>query len=341
MALIRLELKQFTVFEDARFALCPGVNVLIGRNSTGKSHAMKAAYALLHGLKLASRDPSEADRDKILAERFLRIFLPDSLDRLIRRPAIAPERGAELLLAMEGGEVAATLKGGLVRLTSPVPFEPPPAVFVTSRDVLAISEGFVKLYEDREISFDETYADLCRALSGAPLRKPPELLARLESILGGTVRFQGQRFYVRMGEEEFEAHLVGEGLRKVATLVQLIANGSLKKGSVLFWDEPEAGLNPHMTAQMADFLRELAAWGVQVLVATHDYVLPRRLSVAASAEAEPRVPTRFFSLYRTKSNEPVEVEWGDTLEELQNDPVLQAHADLYDYKSDLFARSTP
>lgn len=335
MALTHLKLVQFTAFEDAGFEFCPGINVLIGRNSTGKSHALKAAYSLIQGLnQAAAGNVSETKRDELVSERFKRVFLPDQLDRLIRRPSPEPGRGAELLLSMDAGDVVATLKGNIAKV-SPNPVQPPPALFITSRDVLAFSEGFVRLYERRELSFDETYADLCRALEVSPLRQPPELLGRLESILGGKVVREGDRFYVRLGGEDFEAHLVGEGLRKIATLVQLLANGSLTKGSVLFWDEPEAGLNPQVIAAMAGFIRELAAWGVQIVVATHDYLLPSRLSVAAAGRIEPQVATRFFSLHRTGVNDPVEVEQGETLEELEHNPILKAHADFYDYKSEL------
>lgn len=54
MALGAVTFKNFTVFEDATFELCPGVNVLIGANATGKTHAMKAMYAVLRAIE---RDP--------------------------------------------------------------------------------------------------------------------------------------------------------------------------------------------------------------------------------------------------------------------------------------------
>jgi hypothetical protein len=38
--------------------------------------------------------------------------------------------------------------------------------------------------------------------------------------------------------------MVAEGLRKIATLVQLQRNGWLIPGTTLFWDEPETNLNP-------------------------------------------------------------------------------------------------
>lgn len=340
MALTRLKLNQFTVFDDAEFEFCSGINVFIGKNSTGKSHALKVMYALLRGLKQSSEEQaSESRRDKLIAERLTRIFLPDELDRLIRRPALEPERGAELLLTGDNGSDAAViLKDGITTM-GPTTFQPPTPLYIPSRDVLAISEGFIRLYEKREISFDETYVDLCRALEDVPLRQPPEILGQIESVLGGKVeQKQGGRFYIKIGGEEFEAHLVGEGLRKIAIVVRLIANGVLTKGSVLFWDEPEAGLNPQMIAEVSGFIRGLAAWGVQIFIATHDYLLSNRLSLAAGSGVAPQVPTRFFSLHRAAANDPIEVEEGSTLEELQNNPIVRAHTEYYAYQRKLFAQ---
>lgn len=49
-------------------------------------------------------------------------------------------------------------------------------------------------------------------------------------------------------------NLVAEGLRKIALLWQLIKNGTLEKGSVLFWDEPEANINPKYIPVLAELL---------------------------------------------------------------------------------------
>jgi len=48
------------------------------------------------------------------------------------------------------------------------------------------------------------------------------------------------RFYLKPeNQAKIEFNLVAEGIRKIALLWQLIKNGTLEKGSVLFWDEPE------------------------------------------------------------------------------------------------------
>lgn len=76
-----------------------------------------------------------------------------------------------------------------------------------------------------------------------------------------------------------EFNLVAEGLRKIALLWQLIKNGTLEKGSVLFWDEPEANINPKYIPVLAELLIMSESEGVQIFVSTHDYFLSKYIEV--------------------------------------------------------------
>ena len=204
--------------------------------------------------------------------------------------------------------------------------------------------GFVAAYEGRELDFDETYYDLCKALSAARLRGAraeavEAMLAPLEQILGGKVILEGDRFLVRQEGGDTGAHLLAEGLRKIASIAYLVANGSLTADSVLFWDEPEAGLNPALIVKVVEFLRTLAASGVQVFLASHDFLLVHRLSQTVEYPIEPAVPVRFFSLYRPKPGAPVEIERGDTLVDIEHNALLDELARYYDSEQMLAARA--
>lgn len=88
------------------------------------------------------------------------------------------------------------------------------------------------------------------------------------------------RFYLRPGTQaKLEFNLVAEGLRKIALLWQLIKNGTLENGSVLFWDEPEANINPKYIPVLAELLIMLESEGVQIFVSTHDYFLSKYIEV--------------------------------------------------------------
>ena len=222
-------------------------------------------------------------------------------------------------------------------------------VLIPSREALAMYPGFVKAYENRELSFDETYRDLCVALSGTPLRGPrleavKKLADPLQQILGGPVVLQGDRFYLASADGNLEAHLLSEGFRKIGSLYHLIVNGSLMRNGFLLWDEPEANLNPKIVTQMVAALQRLASFGLQVFIASHDYLLTSELSIAAeypdSIDKSRRCETRFFCLSRAQGG-GIDVAQGRTLPELAQNPILDEFAAHYDRENAAFVRSRP
>ncbi|MCL2415313.1 MAG: ATP-binding protein, partial [Defluviitaleaceae bacterium] len=46
MAIEKVEIKNFTVFEDISIEMSKGINVFIGENGTGKTHLLKILYAM-------------------------------------------------------------------------------------------------------------------------------------------------------------------------------------------------------------------------------------------------------------------------------------------------------
>jgi hypothetical protein len=74
------------------------------------------------------------------------------------------------------------------------------------------------------------------------------------------VYIEFDRFYLQHTENgQMEMSLVPESLRKLAMLTYLLKNGSLAKGSTLFWDEPE------VQVKLVDTLVALVKAGVQIL----------------------------------------------------------------------------
>lgn len=277
---------------------------------------------------------AQEDLDWLIYDRLLAIFKPDSLGDLVRDGATQPSR---LDLGAEDGTMRCSLSGdGAILSAVLAPWEVPGAVFLPSREVLAMSEGFPALYKDRDIQFDETYNDLCLALDKRTLRDAPKAAASFYGMLGGDVERRGSRFYVDIGDGFHVAHVVADGMRKIATLAYLVGNGSIRAGRVLLWDEPEANLNPRFIAKLAVALRELAAQGVQIFVATHDFLVSHKLSLAAEYGTEPKVPMRFFSLHRSSPAEPVQVEEAATLVDIRNNAILDEYAGHYDEERALF-----
>jgi hypothetical protein len=211
-------------------------------------------------------------------------------------------------------------------------FSAPPAVFLPSREGLAMFEGFIAAYRQRELSFDETYFDLAVSLSASALRGTlphalKEIGSDLESVLGGKVVLDGSRFYLRgEGGSMLEAPLLSEGLRKLASILRLLQNGELRSTGLLLWDEPEANLNPRLTVVVANALLRLAQNDVQVVLATHDYLLVETLALLSRRKAS----TRFFVFHRPKTASGVEVEWADELDQLSTNPIRDEFLAHYD-----------
>lgn len=349
-------IKNFTVFDNVELDFCRGINVFIGVNGTGKTHVLKALYGSLAyveqgetasdaGATPFQKTALERVATLLHAIRFVEVFKPEEGDRrrLIRNQSDPLEYRVEVrswegaTLKIGGAEPAQSTNRGEADVSNSR------CVFIPPGDVLGIYEGFIQLYEKYELPVDRTYYDLCRAL-GLPRLKEigsacGEAIGKLEECIGSSVVLKGNRFHFHSPQGTVESHLAAEGHRKVATLMHLIANGSLAPGSILFWDEPEASLNPKLAAAVVQILRVLAKQGVQVFLATHDYLITGELSLAAEYQTEPQVPIQFFAFNRRTPQDPVTVETGRTLADLSNNPILDEFAAHYDREQALMYKS--
>lgn len=120
-------------------------------------------------------------------------------------------------------------------------------------------------------------------------------------------------------------NLVAEGMRKFATIYKLLANGTLTPETTLFWDEPEANLNPALLRDIAVILTELAQAGFQIILATHSLFLLKELHILAQTGK----PVRYFGL-SAQPGEAVTVAMADNLELLPNIVALDAELEQTD-----------
>lgn len=332
MSITKLSLKNFTVFEEAEFELAPGINVLIGENGTGKTHVLKALYA-------ATKVLPDGLPNRVALDGFAWVFGYTSVDgtHLARRRS----SGQEAELAVTKGDQTVRLNLRDTVNTSQGSIETPSRpVFIPSREILSVFPGFAEANRNRELAFDATYLDLADALALTPLKgdalaKQQPLIDLVEEALGGREEEKGGAFYVTLDGDRFEAQLVAEGLRKVAQVARLIRNGRIAPGTLLLWDEPEANLNPVLLRKVTDVLVALARAGVQIVLATHDYLLSQTLSLLAEHPREGAPSMRFFSLARGPEG-AVRVTAADTLVGIEDNPILREHANQYDLEVEAF-----
>lgn len=336
-----LHLRQFTAFEEVKLAFCPGVNVFVGANATGKTHLLKVMYAVLR----ADHNRAAKESSDNLYAKLLGVFNPAdrAMEHLQRPPRGDPWISATIKL--DRGEVEFSGASYMAIGTTLDPKRPlRPSLFLPTREMVTLAPWLPALYRKREVEVDETEVDLCEALLLPPLKNPPafllELVKPLEKVLGGEVILEDQRFRVtRPGDApDLEATLLAEGHRKLAGLIHLVRNGSLDAKTVVFWDEPEASLNPALMPVVVEVIRALAASGTQLFVTTHDYLLSQQLSLLAEENAEGTPAIRFFGLHRDAPESPVEVEAGDTLAHIERNPILDGFLDHRRRETEAFAR---
>ena len=365
-----LTLENFTVFENATFEFCPGINVLIGENSTGKTHVLKAIYSFLktgtekeraYGTVLYVSKSEYANYVHTLAYLLkLKSIFKTDLKNVVRFPEQAREIHLELnvkLLATEPfslkispifehreqqGEAKFNFKGsGLIA-------DNVSSLYIPADEFLSKNEGFLSLYERREIPYSSLYQDLALDLNSLPLREEhltevQPILDSLQRIIAGEewkksdfIRQENGRFYFELPEGKLDVHLLADGYRKFGMLWYLLRNGSISKNSVLFWDEPETSLNPKLIRELVKILQQLASIGVQIFIATHDYLLSYELSLLNEYSKNDQVDIKFFSLHKPSRNAGVVVEAASTLSEISHNPILEAYSAHYDHEAELF-----
>lgn len=282
----KIQLINFTIFKDLTIPFVPGVNIFIGKNGTGKTHLLKFLYSLIASIQ----------ENRELKDKLGRVFLPRGLD--IKRLVMKGENEASFSLRttqnndLKGsiqakGEYPVILSGFKEKQSKELFAKGGQGkpVYIPVKEMLANAPGFRSLYATREVHFEEIYFDIIDKALLPELKqlqlselsdstdKLSSLLREIQKIIGGKVSQKNEEFYLRSGKGEIEFSLVAEGHRKLALLWLLIKNGCLAPGGLLFWDEPEANLNPGLMPIVVKTLLALEQVGVQIFLATHNYEL--------------------------------------------------------------------
>lgn len=105
-------------------------------------------------------------------------------------------------------------------------------------------------------------------------------------------------------------------------------NDGICADSILFWDEPESNINPKLIPKLVEILLELSRNGVQILIATHDYVFAKYVEVLSGNEDN----VLFHNLVKIENN--VEVETQNKFSLLSNNSIRDENVNLYEAEID-------
>jgi len=328
-----LHLNNFTVFPEANLTFAQGLNIIVGENGTGKSHLLKLAYAGISVCAEQGRKPNAGVPTKAVlqikgAEKLVNVFRPEALGRLARRRQGHARCEVELKFIESAYDFkysfATNSKSEISVEKLPTQWIETAPAYLPTRELMSIYPNFVSVYEGHYLEFEETWRDTCVLLGalaqkGAREKRIRSLLQPLEQAMGGSIELDNNgRFYLKTSTGRMEMPLVAEGLRKLGMLSRLIATGALLDKGCLFWDEPEANLNPRLIREVAKSIVELAAAGIQIFIATHSLFLLRELDMLLDQKQAPE--SRFFGLQMTEQG--VEVTQGSSIDDIGDITVL-------------------
>ena len=339
----KLELKNFTVFNNLSINFSPKINVIIGENGTGKSHLLKAAYGLCAGARLFKTRPdaSNDELEKVLTAKLLRLFMPldDKLGKIHRQGA--NDKAYMLAEFVLGRKISATFFNNsqdlAIQERSNYEQYQAEAVFFPTKEVLSFMKGFTSLYEKYRLSFDQTYQDICLLLELPEVRpdalqeKSKWAMGEIEGICGGRFIFYGGgKVTFKTESAEYSANAMAEGFRKAGMLSRLLETGAIQPGvsGPLFWDEPESNLNPKLMRLLVQLLLELSRNGQQNILATHDYELRKWFDLRMAKGKGDHV--RFHSLYRDPEVGEIRLSSTDDYLKLAPNPIDDAFGYLID-----------
>ncbi|MBC8491319.1 MAG: AAA family ATPase [Candidatus Marinimicrobia bacterium] len=335
----RLKLKNFTAFEELDMEFSPGINIFIGDNGTGKTHLLKLLYCISKNTtEIVNNNSGEFEKSLV------DIFLPyERQFGRLRNNKIEigntknNELRADLTFKFNDSNPSLSFyihNSNRLLVSSNLGghnYEVFNSVYIPVKEFLENAPGFLSLYDKREISFDKTYADILYS-SFLPKKRSlskiqENILDEISKIIGGRIISIRENFFLEDKEGvQTEFTLLAEGWRKLALLWLLIQNGSLfEEDSILFWDEPEANLNPKMKRLIIEILLELQKNGVQIFLATHDYVILKEFDLQKKSKDK----IKFFSLYRD-NEKTIQCKSSDDYLMIEPNLIQETFLDIYD-----------
>ena len=325
MAINRMELKDFLVFKgDFTAEFCPGVNVLIGGNATGKTTLLKIMYSSLKEYDIYYQHYLKA-KDNI-ENSFLSIglarFNAESVNEKSEPKTVIPlipenpwsDRVDELFgvnghLNNENEAYYKTYCYG-VKGEITIGFSEKPEItsYIPEKDILEHAKGLLTFIEQKQTGFSQIYKDVLVNAQDVPTQKQSETQKivgqKIAETIGGNVHWdKGDGYFYTLRTDGTRIPFTNEasGYKKLGFLGLLVTSGQLENGSVLFWDEPENSLNPGLVTVLVDILLHLAENGVQIFIATHDYHLARYFDV----RKDKSVPVMFHNLSKADNDQIV------------------------------------
>jgi AAA15 family ATPase/GTPase len=325
MAVDKIEIKNFTVFDNVTIKPSKGVNVIIGENGTGKTHLLKLLYAFCETEQGFDNGNNVYAINKLFTIELMKCFVtngvfPANFEVTFESKGVKFSYGRYVF---HGNEPYIELENNYKKAAQ--------SVFIPAKDMLTHSKGLLVMSKKHSniMPFDKTLLDIIEKSTAWILDSPSKLakniLPALEKEMGGKVVHENDEFFIeKYTGEKIPFSCESEGIKKIGLLWQLLMNESITADTVLLWDEPEANINPNLVRALAEILLELARNGVQIFLATHDYFLAKYFEVLAREDDG----ISFHGLHET--SEGVQCETSDKFSLLTHNPIIGEKIKLHE-----------
>lgn len=349
MAITKIEVENFTVFNKMAMEIDANVNVLIGENGTGKTQLLKFVYAtaqirsgrdnprfrdyfgMKEGLIVRDKERGKASikvtYDQIPLQYYVQVVKKKDVKEIFH----GLDHDRDLIFFRPIGEYDTEIWSELCIFErfKETKKEMKELVFIPAKDMLTHSPNFLSLVRERKMPFDETLVDIISKAGLSELKKIPELainiMPKLELAMDGTVIFENDEFFILKNDgQKVSFNVEAEGMKKIGLIWRLLMNGSITKDTILLWDEPEANINPKLIPVLAEIILELGRNGVQVFLATHDYFLPKYIEVLSLDTDK----LAFHALYKTDNG--VQCETANQFAHIEKNAIRDEMIALYE-----------
>lgn len=325
----QVKLVNFGPVRDLSFNDFGRINLFIGPNRSGKTILLKSLYAATKAIELFGRGKNIKKINELLFDKLYWTFQVDKIGDIVARPDNGP-----LSFEMQennGGRFAFNFSSKtekqIVNVTSTCEQRNTDSIFIPAKEVLSLIDIIIQSREDQSFGFDDTYYDLAKALlptrRGRNYKKFADSRKRLENLIDGKLEYDKdlKKWVFTQGRQKFDISLTSEGTKKIAILDTLLGNHYLSKDSIIFIDEPEAGLHPELLIEFLDILKVLADCGLQIFVASHSFFVIKKLYLIAQSH-NLSIPVISFG----KDNL---IEYDNLLDSMPDNPIIRQSIELY------------
>lgn len=299
-------IKNFMAHTNLSCSDIPMINVIIGRNDTGKTGLLKILYATAKTLEVYSLKKKSGDVSfkKELADKLQDTFMNrnglgslvqkgnrDKLDVNIRFEL--PGKNQQQVINFSFGDKTESTITHCIELVKELPEKGMNALFIPAKEVLTAFNDIRYIRENfYGRGFDDTYFDLIKALNlestkGRVADGFSSVNKNLTTLFEGKIEqtgIQEQPFIFKKGNQQFSMQQTAEGIKKIGILTTLITNRQLGRGTILFMDEPETALHPNAIRELVEMLVAMSRGGVQVFLASHSYFIIKQLAICAKRD---------------------------------------------------------